>query len=151
MWLPPVFSVDSNSPWYNLLVSHCHYLEKNTSPALVSTVLKNRRSTTAPDRLISDIFQYNTGKTPHQCQEGLRLEPIIKEKYIAKHFANGHIGKKVSEKGLIIDGENPLLTASIDGEVYDPTAKHSPVGNLELNINNFPADYVQNRKLGTIY
>ena len=128
-----------------------HISGKNTSPALVSTVLKNRRSTTAPDRLISDIFRYNTGKTPHQCQEGLRLEPIIKEKYIAKHFANGHIGKKVSEKGLIIDGENPLLTASIDGEVYDPTAKHcSPIGNLELNINNFPADYVQNRKLGTI-
>ena len=64
----------------------------------MGTVLKNRKSTTAPDRMISDIFQYDTGKTPYQCQEGLRLKPIIKEKYIAKQFENGHIGKKVSEK-----------------------------------------------------
>ena len=75
------------------------------------------------------------------------------EKYIAKESENGHTGIKLSEKGLIIDRKNPLLAASIDGEVYDPTAKHSPVGNLEMNrnINNFPADYVQNRKLRTFY
>ena len=59
-------------------------------------------------------------------------EPIIKAKYIAKQLETGHTGIKVSEKGLIIDRKNPLLAASIDGEVYDPTAKHSPVGNLEM-------------------
>ncbi|CAH3177789.1 unnamed protein product [Porites lobata] len=45
----------------------------------------------------------------------------------------------VSEKGLIIDRKNPLLAASIDGEVYDPTAKHSPVGNLEMKYKQFPS------------
>ena len=28
-WLPPVFYLDFNSPWYDLLVSHSHYLGKN--------------------------------------------------------------------------------------------------------------------------
>ena len=30
-WLPPVFFLDFNSPWYDCLVSHSHYLGKNTS------------------------------------------------------------------------------------------------------------------------
>ena len=30
-WLPPVFLLDFNSPWYDLLLSHRHYLGKNTS------------------------------------------------------------------------------------------------------------------------
>ena len=30
-WLPPVFFMDFNSPWYDLPVSHSHYLGKNTS------------------------------------------------------------------------------------------------------------------------
>ena len=90
--------------------------------------------------MIRDIFQYNPkGKTPHQCQEGLRLEPIIKEKYIAKQSENGHTGIKVSEKGLIIDRKNPLLAASIDGQVYDPTEKHSLIENLEIKYKQFPS------------
>lgn len=110
--------------------------------------IKNRRSTTAPDRLIHDIFQYNPkGKTPHQCQEGLRLEPIIKEKYVAKQLETGHTGIKVSEKGLIIDRKSPLLAASIDGEVYDPTAKHSPVGNLEMKYKQFPRRLCTQQKI----
>ena len=102
--------------------------------------IKNTKSTTAPDRLIRDIFQYNPkGKTAHQCQERLMLEPIIKVKYIAKQFETGHTGIKVSEKGLIIDRKNPLLASSIDGEVYDPKAKRSPVGNLEMKYKQFPS------------
>ena len=30
-WLPPVFFLDFNSPWYDLLVSHSHHLGKSTS------------------------------------------------------------------------------------------------------------------------
>ena len=30
-WLPPLFFLDFSSPWYDLLVSQSHYLEKNTS------------------------------------------------------------------------------------------------------------------------
>ena len=30
-WLPPFYFLDFNSPWYDLLVSHSHYLGKNTS------------------------------------------------------------------------------------------------------------------------
>ena len=94
------------------------------------------------------FFQYNPkDKTPHQCQEGLRLEPIIKEKYIAKQFENSHTGIKVSEKGLIIDRKNPLLAASIDGEVYDPTAKHSPVENLEMKYKKFPSRLCTEQKI----
>ena len=37
-WLPPVFFLDFNSPWYDLLVSHSHYLGKKYFP-LVGTVL----------------------------------------------------------------------------------------------------------------
>ena len=40
-WLPPVFFLDFNSPWYDLLVSHSHYLGKKYFP-LVGTVLKSR-------------------------------------------------------------------------------------------------------------
>ena len=40
---------------------------------------------------------------------------------------------------MIIDRKNPLLAASIDGEVYDPTAKHSPVKNLEMKYKQFPS------------
>ena len=64
-----------------------HWFKYRCAQVTASTFgeIKNTRSTTAPDCLIRDIFQYNPkGKTPHQCQEGLRLEPIIKEKYIAK-------------------------------------------------------------------
>ena len=72
--------------------------------------IKNRRSTTAPDRLICDIFQYNPkGKTPHKCQEDLRLDNIFKEKCIAKQIENDHTGIKVSEKGLIIDRKTLCL------------------------------------------
>ena len=113
---------------------------------------KNRRFTTAPDRLIRNIFQYNPkGKTPHQCQDGLRLEPIIKEKYIAKQLETGHTGIKVSEKGLVIDRKSPLLAASIDGEVYDPTAKHSPVGNLEMKCKEFPIRLCTQQKIEDNY
>ena len=55
-----------------------------------------------------------------------------------KQIANGRDGIKVVEKGLIIDKTAPLLAASIDGEVYDPTAKHSLTGNLEIKYVQFP-------------
>ena len=45
--------------------------------------INNRRSTTAPDRLVRDLFQYRTRTTtPFQCAKGLRLEPVIKDKYV---------------------------------------------------------------------
>ncbi len=101
--------------------------------------IKNRRPTTPPDRLVKDIFQYGKRRaTPPQCLEGQRLEPIIRDKYILKQTQMGHIGLTVKEKGLIIDNSNPLLAASIDGEVHDPIARHGSVGNLEMKYKQFP-------------
>ena len=103
--------------------------------------IKNRRPTTAPDGLLRDIFKYHPKKKtvqPWQCKEGLRLEPIIREKYIAQQRKNGHTGVEVAEKGLLIDKTAPLVAASIDGEVHDPTANHSPTGNLEIKYIQFP-------------
>ena len=42
------------------------------------------------------------------------------------------------EKGLVIDKENPVLAASVDGEVNDPSYKFHPVGNIEAKYKIFP-------------
>ena len=68
-------------------------------------------------------------------------------KYIAKQLETGHTGIKVSENGLINDRKNPLLAAIIDGEVYDPRAKHSPVGNLEMKYKQFPSRLCTQQKI----
>ena len=41
----------------------------------------------------------------------------------------------VKKKGLVIDKENPVLAASIDGQVTDPTNKYHSVVNIEKNTN----------------
>lgn len=105
--------------------------------------VNNRRSTTAPDRLVRDCFQYKTRTaTPFQCAEGLRLEPQIREKYVDYQHNNGHRGLCVEEKGLVIDPDNAFLAASVDGEVTDPTNKSCSVGNLELKYKVFPEKIV---------
>lgn len=38
----------------------------------------------------------------------------------------------------MIDKMNPLIAASVDGEVHDPTARDSAVGNLEMKYKQFP-------------
>ena len=48
---------------------------------------------------------------------------------------------------MIIDRKSSLLAASIDGEVYDPTAKHSPVGNLEMKYKQFPRRLCTQQKI----
>lgn len=63
---------------------------------------------------------------------------VIREKFILKQTQMGHAGMTVQEKGLMIDKTSPLLAASIDGEVNDPTAKHSTIGNLEMKYKQFP-------------
>ena len=115
--------------------------------------IKNRRFATAPDRLISDIFQYNKNKSaaPQQCLEGLNLEQIIREKYLAMQLENGHTGIKVTEKELVIDKQNPLLVASIDGEVYDPTGKHSLIENLEIKYKQFSSKLHTEQNLKRFY
>ena len=51
-------------------------LEESQYQSLVKST--TRRSPTAPDRLVRDLFQYRTRTTtPFQCAEGLRLEPVI--------------------------------------------------------------------------
>ena len=102
--------------------------------------IQNRRPSTAPDRLTRDIFQYKTrSAVPAQCAEGLRLEPLISAKYVAKQQAAGHTGLFVEERGLFIDKTTPLLAGSIDGEVSDPTARHGAIGNLEMKYIQFPS------------
>ncbi|XP_044179011.1 uncharacterized protein LOC114971244 [Acropora millepora] len=101
--------------------------------------INNRRSTTAPDRLVRDLFQYKKRTTtPFQCAEGLRLEPVIKDKYVEYPLNHGHLGLCVEEKGVVIDQDNAFLAASVDGEVHDPSNTGSPVGNLEMKYKLFP-------------
>ena len=45
----------------------------------------------------------------------------------------------MKEKGLVIDKENPVLAASVNGEVTDPTNKYHPVGNIEAKYKLFPS------------
>ena len=94
--------------------------------------ISNRRVTTPPDRLLRGVFQYNCRPNiPYQCQVGLEMEPVIIGKYIQHQEHNGHEGITVKDKGLVIDKDNPVLAASVDGEVSDPTNKYHPIGNLE--------------------
>ena len=111
--------------------------------------VNNRRSTTAPDRLVRDLFQYKTKTaTPFQCAEGLRLEPAIRQKYVEYQHNHGHDGLCVNEKGLVIDPENEFLAASVDGEVTDPSNTNYPVGNLELKYKLYP-DKIVHENNGT--
>ena len=101
--------------------------------------VKNRRCSTPPDRLVRVIFQYSKRHmSPPQCLEGKLLEPAIREKYILHQTKMGHAGLMVEEKGLVIDKTNPLIAASVDGEVKDPTARHNTTGNLEMKYKQFP-------------
>ena len=102
--------------------------------------ISNRRITTPPDRLVRDLFQYKARpNVPYQCKVGLEMEPVIISKYIEHQNIHGHEGIAVKEKGLIIDMENPLLAANVDGEVTDPSNKYHPVGNIEGKYKLFPS------------
>ena len=91
--------------------------------------IRNRRVTTPPDRLVRNVFQYNgRPNILYQCQVGLEMETVI----IGKYFQHqGNNGQKDKDKGLVIDKDNPVLAASVDGEVSDPTNKYRPIGSLE--------------------
>ena len=102
--------------------------------------ISNRRVTTPPDRLVRDLFQYKVRPSvPYQCKVGLEMEPVIISKYIEYQNINGHGGITVKEKGLVIDKKNPVLAASVDGEVTDPTNKYHPGRNIEAKYNLFPS------------
>ena len=60
---------------------------------------------------------------PCQCKIGLEMEPVIIRIPIQHQNNSGHEGITVVEKGLVIDKENPVLAASVDGEVNDPRNK----------------------------
>ena len=59
------------------------------------------------------------------------MEPVNTGKYIQHQENNGHEGTTVKDKGLVIAKDNPVLAASVDGEVSDPTNKYRPIGSLE--------------------
>ena len=102
--------------------------------------ISNRRVTTPPDRLVRDVFQYNCRPNiPYQCQVRLQMEPVIIGKYIQHQENNGHEGITVKNKGLVIDKDNPVLAAGVDGEVSDPTNKYHPIGYLEAKYKLFPS------------
>ena len=102
--------------------------------------ISHRRITTPPDRLVRDLFQYKARpNVPYQCKVGLEMESVIISKYIEHQNIHGHEGITVKEKGLIIDKENPVLAASVDGEVTDPSNKYHPVGNIEAKYKLFPS------------
>ena len=62
------------------------------------------------------------------------METVI----IGKHFQHqGNNGQKDKDKGLVIDKDNPVLAASVDGEVSDPTNRYHPTGNLEAKYKLF--------------
>jgi len=66
------------------------------------------------------------------------MEPVIISKYIEHQNIDAHEGITVKEKGIVIDKENPVLAASVDGEVTYPTNKYHPVGNVEAKYKLFP-------------
>ena len=66
------------------------------------------------------------------------MDAVIIRKYIQHQNNSGHEGITVVEKGLVIGKENPVLAASVDGEVNDPTNKFHPVGNIEAKYKPFP-------------
>ena len=102
--------------------------------------ISNRRVTSPPSRLVKDVFQYNCRPNiPYQFQVGLEMEPVIIDKYIQHQENNGHEGITVKDKGLVIDKNYPVLAASVDGEVSDPTNKYHPIGNLEAKYKLFPS------------
>ena len=102
--------------------------------------ISNRRVTTPPDRLVRNVFQYNCRPNiPYQCQVGLQMEPVIIGRYIQHQENNGHEGITVKDKGLVIDKDNPVLAAGVDGEVSDPTNKYHPIGHLEAKYKLFPS------------
>ena len=61
------------------------------------------------------------------------MEPVNTGKYIQHQENNGHEGITVKDKGLVIAKDNPVLAASVDGEVSDPTNTYHPTGNLEAS------------------
>ena len=63
-WLPPVFFLDFNSPWYDLLVSHSHYLGKKYFP-LVGTVLN-------PPWSASSCLKWSLN-TSYPCKRNIRV------------------------------------------------------------------------------
>ena len=55
--------------------------------------INNRMSTTAPDRLVRDLFQYRTRTTTRfKSAEGFRPEPVIKDKSVEYQLNHGHLG-----------------------------------------------------------
>ena len=67
------------------------------------------------------------------------MEPVIIGKYIQHQENNGHEGITVKDKGLVIDKDNPVLAAGVDGEVSDPTNKYHPIGYLVAKYQLFPS------------
>ena len=66
--------------------------------------INNRRNSTPPDRLVSDIFNYKTRtQTPYQCKAGLDMETIIITKYMETKYAYGDSNISVEQRGLVID------------------------------------------------
>ena len=89
--------------------------------------ISNRRVTTPPDRLVRALFKYKVRPSvPYQCKVGLEMEPVIISKYIEYQNIKSYGGITVKEKGVVIDKKNPVLAASVDGEVTDPTNKYHP-------------------------
>ena len=67
------------------------------------------------------------------------MGPVIIGTYIQHQENNGHEGITVKDKGLVIDKDNPVLAAGVDGEVSDPTNKYHPIGYLEAKYKLFPS------------
>ena len=104
-----------------------------------------------PDRLVRDLFKYKTRTTtPFQCAEGLRLQPIIRDKYVEYQLNHGHYGLCVEEKGVVIDQDNAFLAASVDGEVGDSSNTSRPIRNLELKYKLFPENVVPENNSTTL-
>lgn len=86
------------------------------------------------------MFQHKVRpNVPYQCKVELEMEPVIISKYIEHQNIDAHEGINVKEKGIVIDKENPVLAASVDGEVTYPTNKYHPVGNIEAKYKLFPS------------
>ena len=60
------------------------------------------------------------------------MEPLAISKYREYQQSNGHPDLTVCASGFIVNTAHPILGASPDGAVYDPSSTLQPYGFLEI-------------------
>ena len=111
----------SNHAWWNLRQ------KKLTASNFYSAAVRQKE----PDNLLHSIM-YQTEVSTTPLQYGKEHEDVAVSCYVTQKRLVGNPGLQVYEVGTIISLEEPGLAASLDRKVYDPQAKGSKTGGLEV-------------------